>query len=52
MRIKVRLDLTQPLQRGIKLRVSDSKEVRFDFKYKKLPNFCYNCGVIGHTLRE
>ncbi|PON60324.1 Zinc knuckle CX2CX4HX4C [Parasponia andersonii] len=29
-----------------------SKEVSLLLQYKDLPDFCYNCGIIGHHYKE
>lgn len=51
MRIKVKIDVTCPLVRGMKIATRDSwKWVKI--KYERLPNFCYACGAIGHTQKE
>ncbi|KAL5787264.1 hypothetical protein ACOSP7_004213 [Xanthoceras sorbifolium] len=38
LRIKVSIDITKPLKRGI--------------RYERLPDFCYGCGFIGYSFRE
>lgn len=53
LRIKVRLDITKPLMRGIKLNVeADGKEKDLWCPFKFLPDFCYICGIIGHVERD
>lgn len=52
MRLEVRIDVTQPLQRGIKIKFNVFNEVWYHFKYEKLLGFCYHCGIMGHTIRE
>jgi len=49
MRIKVKLDVTQPLKKEWRVRVNDGNYVPVFFKYEKLGVFCYICGLIGHT---
>ncbi|KAJ8761865.1 hypothetical protein K2173_005576 [Erythroxylum novogranatense] len=48
MRIKVRLDVREPLLRRKKVLTRQRKEVYVQFKYEKLPLFCYLCGRVGH----
>lgn len=49
MRIKVKLDVRKPLKKEKKVRHTggDWKTVRF--KYERLGNFCFLCGILGHT---
>lgn len=48
MRICVEMDISQPLMRGIKIRLEDGEERWVNFKFEKLPYFCYTCGLLGH----
>lgn len=48
MRVRVILDITKPLRRKMKLK-KGGDWMWVDFKYERLPNFCFLCGVIGHT---
>lgn len=50
LRIKVKLNISRPLMRGISL-VEDEEEKPMwcPIVYEFLPEFCYNCGIIGHT---
>lgn len=43
LRIKVVIDITNPLERGRAL-VIEGKSLWISFKYEKLPLFCFNCG--------
>lgn len=52
LRIRVRLDVRQPLKKGNKVRKPESDWVMCNFKYKKLPTFCFICGLIGHIDRQ
>ncbi|CAH9135767.1 unnamed protein product [Cuscuta epithymum] len=48
MRIRVRMDVRRPLKKCTTLKkVWISQWV--DFKYEKLPNFYFVCGIIGHS---
>lgn len=50
LRIKVKLNITKPPMRGISL-VTDENEKPLwcPLVYEFLPEFCYLCGIIGHT---
>jgi hypothetical protein len=50
LRVRVVLDLTKPLSRGRFLHIRD-KEVWIDFKYEKIPRFCFKCGTVRHGGR-
>ncbi|KAL5776325.1 hypothetical protein ACOSP7_009251 [Xanthoceras sorbifolium] len=53
LRIKVRIDITKPLKRGIRLRLANfDTMITALIKYERLPDFCYGCGFIGHSFRE
>ncbi|XP_024629915.1 uncharacterized protein [Medicago truncatula] len=51
LRIKTSLDLTKLLKRGSKLHFQ-GKDIWVDYKYERLPNFCFVCGRIGHQMRD
>ncbi|XP_024642377.1 uncharacterized protein [Medicago truncatula] len=51
IRIKVDIDLRNPLKRGIVLKYQ-KRSLWIFFKYERLPNFCYKCGRIGHQMKE
>ncbi|XP_030443877.1 uncharacterized protein LOC115666256 [Syzygium oleosum] len=44
---RVLLDLAQPLTSGIMVNFEDD-QYWVDFKYERLPHFCYSCGKMGH----
>lgn len=50
-RIRVRIDTTKPLKRRMKLRRAGGEWVWVDFKYERLPTFCFICGMLGHADR-
>lgn len=50
IKILVKIDLTQVLARGIKLKYKNS-EVWIQFKYKQLSSFFYYCGCIAYSDR-
>lgn len=47
MRIKVTIDLQNPLKRGTIVKFKE-KDRMVHFKYERLPTFCFACGRIGH----
>ncbi|CAN6249332.1 unnamed protein product [Urochloa humidicola] len=51
LRIKVKLDIRKPLMRGVTVYVGEKKDKPMwcPLEYEFLPDFCYNCGIIGHT---
>lgn len=49
MRIRVCLDVCMPLKRFKVLKTSATEMKRVNFKYERLPPFCYICGLLGHT---
>ncbi|XP_042944768.1 uncharacterized protein LOC122278651 [Carya illinoinensis] len=52
IRIRVMVDITQPLQRRKWLKIGDGDSCWVRFSYERLPNLCYFCGVLGHTVQE
>ncbi|PPD68236.1 hypothetical protein GOBAR_DD34885 [Gossypium barbadense] len=51
MRLKVNINVLKPLRRVVKLVDKDRMETIGVIKYERLPNFCYLCGLIGHTIK-
>ncbi|RLM59154.1 retrotransposon protein, putative, unclassified [Panicum miliaceum] len=50
IRIKVKLDIRKPLMRGLTVCVrEENRPVWCPVEYEYLPDFCYTCGIIGHT---
>jgi len=50
LRIKIRLDIRQPLMRGVTVFAGENKKPLWcPLEYEFLPDFCYICGIIGHT---
>ncbi|KAJ8434275.1 hypothetical protein Cgig2_009250 [Carnegiea gigantea] len=47
---QVDVDTTKPLWREMRVMVNGSPKW-ISFKYVKLPEFCYNCGRLGHVRR-
>lgn len=52
-KIRVITDITKPLRRGIKINIDGSMNGYWvPIRYERLPDYCYNCGLIGHTLKD
>ena len=52
LRVKVHLDVTKRLLRGKKITMEGGESRWVNFKYERLPNFCYQCGLLNHALKE
>lgn len=51
MRIKVAINVDQPLRRWKKIKLSNGNSTQVDFKYERLQIFCFICGKLGHSER-
>ncbi|KAL8457812.1 hypothetical protein ACS0TY_035621 [Phlomoides rotata] len=52
IRVKVNLDITQPLRTCLKIMSKEGRPAWIPFKFERLPSFCFLCGMIGHMKRE
>ncbi|TXG49183.1 hypothetical protein EZV62_025058 [Acer yangbiense] len=53
LRVWVILETDKPLCRCLKVDVlGDGVESVMLVKYERLPNFCFRCGLLGHTIKE
>uniref|UniRef100_A0A803PUH7 Zinc knuckle CX2CX4HX4C domain-containing protein n=1 Tax=Cannabis sativa TaxID=3483 RepID=A0A803PUH7_CANSA len=53
LRLRVLLDITKPLRRGMTIRFRDIPDPKWiSFKYENLPNFYYFCGFVDHTYNK
>uniref|UniRef100_A0A2N9IYG3 Zinc knuckle CX2CX4HX4C domain-containing protein n=1 Tax=Fagus sylvatica TaxID=28930 RepID=A0A2N9IYG3_FAGSY len=52
MRIRVRVDITKPLCRGRRIGLTNGGEGWVSFRYERLPNFCYWCGIPTHGEKD
>ncbi|KAF4367068.1 hypothetical protein G4B88_016780 [Cannabis sativa] len=53
MKVRVRINITEPLKRGLRVAVDEQgNEVSLLFQYEYLPDFCYDCGIIGHKALD
>lgn len=49
VRIKVAIDVRRPLKSKMKMKKSGGDWIWINFKYERLPSFCFYCGIIGHS---
>jgi len=49
MRPQVPMKVQEPLKRSWEFERVDADAVTVAFRYEKLGNFCYVCGILGHT---
>ena len=52
MRVRVTLDVYQPLCRGRIIKVEGGEKVWVNFRYERLPNICYWCGCFDHSDKD
>ncbi|XP_019190751.1 PREDICTED: uncharacterized protein LOC109185224 [Ipomoea nil] len=50
-RIRVSLSVDKPIRRRMKFVKRDKSTCWVTFKYKRLHNFCFYCGMIGHVYK-
>ncbi|KAM6569081.1 hypothetical protein CsatB_017066 [Cannabis sativa] len=48
LRVRVSISLHKPLKRRMKFRKRDGETFWANFKYEKVPTFCFICGIMGH----
>ncbi|KAL5823688.1 hypothetical protein ACOSQ4_021588 [Xanthoceras sorbifolium] len=53
IRVRVEIDIGKPLQRFLKVNLgSSAKDVVMLLRYERLPEYCFECGMMGHSIRE
>jgi hypothetical protein len=52
MHVRVSLNINKPLCRGRTAKLEKGREVWISFKYERLPNFCYWCGLVTHSDKD
>lgn len=52
LRVRVAINLTKPLRRGFQIEIDSGSKIWCPIMYEWLPDFCYICGLIGHTNRD
>ena len=51
LRVKVSLNVKEPLMRGTHVQFPDEGKLWVKFRYESLPNYCLLCGLLGHPTR-
>lgn len=46
LKLLAEVELEKPLIRGTNLKLAD-ESLWVDFKYEKIPTFCFYCGILG-----
>ncbi|XP_030936731.1 uncharacterized protein At4g02000-like [Quercus lobata] len=52
LRVRVKIDVSRKLIRGRKINVDEGVAWWVLFKYERLPNFCYRCGLLENDLKD
>ncbi|KAK5820108.1 hypothetical protein PVK06_025154 [Gossypium arboreum] len=52
MRLNVKIEILKPLRRFVKIANKGGVKMIEVIKYKRLLDFCYVCGLIGHTIKK
>ena len=52
LRLRVSIDISKPLCRGRVVRMGATEKDWVDFRYERLPIFCYWCGKLDHDDRD
>lgn len=52
LRVRVQVNILEPLCRCLSITGEGSEQVWISIRYERLPDFCYNCGLIGHVAVE
>ncbi|KAM6570884.1 hypothetical protein CsatA_014964 [Cannabis sativa] len=49
LRVRVRINVDKPIKRRMKISIDNLSWYWTNFKYEKIPTFCFICGIIGHS---
>ncbi|PNX64177.1 hypothetical protein L195_g061989, partial [Trifolium pratense] len=52
MRVKVRIDVSQPLKKDTRVKNIAGEWCTINFAYEKVGTFCFVCGIMGHSERR
>lgn len=51
-RAKIILNIHKPLRRTQCIKRKDGVVTMVEYKYERLPHFCFRCGVLGHSDKD
>ncbi|KAL2926609.1 hypothetical protein RDABS01_000041 [Bienertia sinuspersici] len=51
-RVRVMMDVTKPLRRYQRIKNKEGRVVTVNYKYERLPFFCFMRGVMGHSEKD
>lgn len=51
-RARVKIDITKPLPKEMKVTLASKKIRMAQFTYEKLPRLCYYCGLFSHAMKQ
>ncbi|KAL5839139.1 hypothetical protein ACOSQ4_011747 [Xanthoceras sorbifolium] len=53
LRIRVNIDISKPLKRGIRVSLNESEEsIMLLIRYERLLEYCFGCGMVGHHVHD
>ena len=52
MRVRIELPIDKPLRKGGNITNAEGVRCSIIFRYERLPNFCYFCGILGHNEKH
>ena len=52
LRVRMELQIDKPLRRGGYIKNDEGERIWVDFRYERLPTFCFRCGILGHDEKH